>query len=133
MATRFELIAEAPFFRMGAFGAVVVSRWQGGASLEALNLLDQRQAELLTRHPKLFTFSVVRGSSLTAPPAEVRQLSAKLQGKYAAQSTGAAVVFDVSGLAAVIGRGFMAAMSLIAPPGRLRAQATASRVVLKVF
>ncbi len=116
MATRFELIAEAPLFRMGAFGPVAVALYDGGANIEGLKLLDQRQAELVTRHPRLFTFSVVRGAVLKPPPGEVRELAAQLQGKYAAQCTGAAVIFDVNPLAAVVARGFMVGLSLIAPP-----------------
>ena len=116
MATQIETIAKAPDFRMGAYGPIIVTVYRGGANAASLRLLDQYQTEMLTRHPKLFTFAIVVGDTLTAPTAEVRQFSSKLQEKYGSRSTGAAVVITVSGLAAVVARGFMAALSLITPP-----------------
>ena len=116
MTTKFETIAEAPGFRMGAFGAVVVTVYREVVNSAALNELDLRQADLLTRHPKLFTFTVVMGKGLSAPTSEVRQLAAKLQAKYASRSTGAAVVFSAGGLAGIVARGFMAGLSMVAPP-----------------
>jgi hypothetical protein len=116
MPMKFETIGEAPSFRLGANGPVLVALYENGVTAAALQLLDKRQGEVLTQHPKLFSFTIVRGKVLKPPPAEVRQLAADLQGKYATSATGAAVIFDVTGLAAIIARSFMTALSLVAPP-----------------
>ena len=116
MTTRFEVIGEAPNFRLGACGPMIVSVYRGVVDLKALQQIDTRQTELLLRHPKLFSFAIVLSDGLAQPPPEVRQFAADLQGKYASRTTGAAIVVAVSGLAAVMARGFMVALSLIAPP-----------------
>jgi hypothetical protein len=57
--------------------------------------------------------NVVIGDSLQQPPAEVRELSSRLQKQFDDTTQGSATVLAVKGLGAVIARGFLATLALI--------------------
>jgi hypothetical protein len=116
MPTTFETVADRPGFRLGLSGPLVVGVYGSAVDTEALKLLDRHQTIMLSKYNKLFTFSIIAGEGLKAPPKEVREHSAALQQKFGPRCTGAAVVIVAQGLSAVVARGFMGALTLIAPP-----------------
>lgn len=106
-------LGELEGFRVGAVGPVIISVFRRTATVERLELLERLQRDLLTRHPKLWTLNVVIGDSLQQPPAEVRELSSRLQKQFDDTTQGSATVLAVKGLGAVIARGFLATLALI--------------------
>lgn len=98
-------------FRVGAVGSLIIAVFEDTATLERLQLLDRLQTELATAHPRLYTLNVVVGA-IKGPPAEVRDASAALQAKFNDTTAASATVLAVTGLGAVIARGFLAALAL---------------------
>lgn len=107
-------LARLPGFRVGAVGPVLVTVFVETATVERLQLLERVQGEFIAAHPKLFSLNVVVGDSVKNPDAAVRELSARLQEKYNHATVAAGTVLQVHGLGAVIARGFLAALALLA-------------------
>ncbi len=79
--------------------------------------------EAQTRHAAKFgntllLCNVVTAGKLTPPPPEVRDFSAKMQLRLEAYSAGSATVLRMTGLSAVLARGFMAGLALLTHTNR---------------
>ncbi len=116
---KFELIDQAPGFRIGRIGALVVSAFtDGGASLEALACIDRVHSAHLRTYPHFTTLALVSGVKLSPPPSGVRERSAELDVKFDVNVFGSAVVIETKGLAAVVARSFLATYSMLSPRSR---------------
>jgi hypothetical protein len=102
-----------PGFRVGTVGPLIVTVFEHSATVERLTLLDRVQGEFLAAAPRMYAMNIIVGD-LVAPAGEVREVSAKLQAKYNATTVASATVLAVKGLAAVIARGFLASLALVA-------------------
>ncbi len=100
-------------FRVGAVGPLFITVFHELATLERLRLLEALQRQVLTAHPKVFTLTVIVGSSITPPGPEVREFAASLQKQFDGTTAASATVLAARGLGAVIARGFLAGLALI--------------------
>ena len=107
-------LGRLPGFRVGAVGPLYICVFHQSATLERLELLEQRQAALLVSQPRLYALNVVVGTSILAPGPEVRLKSAALQTRFDDTTVASATVLAVRGLGAVIARGFLAGLALVA-------------------
>lgn len=107
-------LGRLPGFRVGAVGPLLVTVFEETATLERLALLERIQDDFVVTHRAMYALNVVVGRSVKSPDAEVRDVSARLQEKFNQATVASATVLTVHGLGAVIARGFMAALALLA-------------------
>jgi hypothetical protein len=103
---------------VGAVGPLYLCVFHQSATVERLELLERLQADLLTRQPRLYALNVITGASIQAPGPEVRVKSAALQTRFDATTVASATVLTMRGLGAVIARGFLAGLALVAGGSR---------------
>lgn len=105
-------LASIPGCRIGSFGNIIimVMRW---LSPQALDLLEQHEAELIKEHGKVVSMTIITGDKLVPPPAGLRDRSTNLYNRFEPQLVCSAVVINARGFAAVIARTFMAAWQLV--------------------
>lgn len=102
-------------FRAGALGPICVAVFEGQASVQALRHLESARRTVGERHPLVLNFNVVTGARLAMPERAVTEAAARLQAQFASSSLGALTVIEGRGLAAVVGRTFLAGLALLTP------------------
>jgi hypothetical protein len=112
-------LMSTPGVRVGALGPLVVTVFSESPSLAMLTEVEAVQ----TRHAgqfgnRLLLCNVVTVPKLSPPPPEVREFSSKMQQRLEACSVGSATVLRMSGLSAVLARGFLAGLALITHTNR---------------
>lgn len=107
-------LGRLPGFRVGAVGPLLVTIFEETATLERLALLERLQDDFVLAHPTMYALNVVVGDSVKSPEPAVREVSARLQEKFDQATVASATVLAVRGLGAVIARGFLAALALLA-------------------
>lgn len=95
-------------------GSVYVSVWYSRLSMRALELLDRHHHALAAQYGKVTFISVVVGAAEN-PPADVREQLKKNAAEMLKQRRANLVVVQAKGLAAIIARTFLAALSLMSP------------------
>lgn len=106
---------ESPDVRIGCAGPLLVALFHGTNNLASLDAYDRVQGELLTKHERVSTLTLIGkpGAMLKIEDA-VRARSAELQKKYEQRVLGAAIVVGSTGLAAVVVRTFLSGFFLVA-------------------
>lgn len=105
-------LQEFPEARFGHSGPVLISVWYSELTLRSLDALDQHQTALAAKYGKVTLVSVV-SSATKAPPAELRDEIKRRAPRQEALRLGNIVVVNARGVAAIIARTFLAALSLI--------------------
>jgi hypothetical protein len=106
------VLGEGQGLRVGALRSLLVMHFDGGATLESLEVLEACETKHAAAFPRFSTLVVVTGVKLETPGAGVRERSAELDAKYDAQVVGSAIVVQSKGMAAVITRSFIATWAL---------------------
>lgn len=107
-------LGRLPGFRVGSVGPLIISVFEETATVERLALLERLQKDFVAKTGRVYTLNVIIGHTIKSPEAAVREYSAKLQAQFNSVVAGSATVLAVKGLGAVIARGFLAALALIA-------------------
>lgn len=103
-----------PGVRVGAVGQLVISAYTALPDVQMLMQLEEVQSRHAAQSGgKVLLCNVVTVPSLSAPPSEVREHSAKMQERLDAYSLGSATVLRMGGLSAVVARSFMAALAFV--------------------
>lgn len=109
-----ERAFEAPMFRFGAVGPLVVSLYRGATTKAELLALDAFQTKLLETYPHIMSLSVLGNVAATAKlDDDAKLFSADLATKYEKTNAGTAMVVKSKGLGAVVVRSFLSAWFLM--------------------
>jgi hypothetical protein len=108
------VLNELPECRLGHTGSVLVAVWSSELTVQALNALTEHQKILAKKHGKITLVSVVLGASKQPPP-EVREHMSQQAAEVDGLRHGNIVVVQAKGLAAIITRTYLAALSLVSP------------------
>ena len=108
------VLSELPECRLGHVGSVLVAVWSSELTIPALDALTSHQKALAAKYGKVTLVSVVTGAS-KAPPPEVRAHMSQQAAEVEGLRHGNIVVVQAKGLAAIITRSYLAALSLVSP------------------
>ncbi|MBL9038784.1 MAG: hypothetical protein JNG84_09740 [Archangium sp.] len=107
-----EMLEELPGCRIGAFDSLLVSVWYGELTIPMLDRLSFHHQALVAKHGKITFLSVVVNAT-GSPPAHVREHMKTKMPDMVPMRRGNYVVVLARGMAGVIARTFLAALSLI--------------------
>lgn len=108
-----EVRSVLPEARFGVVGSVLVSHYRGRTTLAMLDELDRIQSELIAKHQRISTMSVVGQLDMLRVEDDVRKRSLELGKKFEHSVYGNAIVITTRGLAAVMARTFLTGYFLI--------------------
>ena len=106
------LLEQLPECRVGHVGSVYVTVWFSELTVPAIDMLEKHHRALVAKHGTITLVSVVVNAT-AAPPAELRERMRAQSKDLAKGRRGNVVVVLARGLAAIITRTFLAALSLI--------------------
>lgn len=106
------ILEELPKCRVGHSGSVFVTAWYSELTMPALDMMERHQTALATKYGRVTLISVVMGATKNPPP-ELRERLKKTSNFLSGQRLGNFVVVLTRGLAAIIARTFLAALSLM--------------------
>lgn len=104
-------LASLPEVRIGHVGPVLVSMWYSQATVGGLRAMGEEQRKLLARYPRISMVSVAVKVP-RAPEHDVAEWLKESEKEFRGTSLGTVVVLLERGLAAIIARSFIAAVSL---------------------
>lgn len=107
------LVADAHGCRLGSFGDMFITIFEGPGSLEQLKLLELHQDPFVSARGKVVSITIIASPRLESPTPEFRAASTKLQEKYQNKLVCSAIIITTKGLAAVVARSFLAAYQLL--------------------
>ncbi|MGV3620501.1 MAG: hypothetical protein ACO1OB_06775 [Archangium sp.] len=105
-------LEERPECRVGHIGPVFVTAWYSELTEAALDMMERHQTALSKQYGKVTLISVVMGATKNPPP-DVRERLKRTADFLQGQRIGNFVVVQTRGLAAIIARTFLAALSLM--------------------
>jgi len=97
----------------GVASSLVVALYRGRTTLEMLEQLDALQSELIKKHPRISTLTVIGQLEMLKVDEAVRGRSVELGKKFEKNVRGSAIVVSTKGLAAVMVRTFLSGFFLL--------------------
>lgn len=105
-------LEELPECRVGHSGSVFVTAWYSELTGPSLDMMEKHQTALAKKYGRVTLISIVMGATKNPPP-DVRERLKKTSDFLSGQRIGNFVVVLTRGLAAIIARTFLAALSLM--------------------
>lgn len=101
-----------PEVRFAQAGPLMIAAWSRSATNAGLEQLEKYQADLIAKHGKVSSLTVLLGSG-GETEAGLRERAVKMQERFDKSLVGTAIAVTAKGVAAVIIRTFLAGFSLV--------------------